>query len=414
MLSFYGKLDKGKRVRFLRKLIITAALLSSLIPICICVILAVKYDRSKTRLEQAAEDIAWYREHYGESELSDEDAPVRKYFDAANVVLAATNEQEETRIPDGLGTEIGVETAGSTGIAEEDSITADTAGEDGSVNEDTVGSAATDTGDDADPSGEENGAIDRYEENADGEASSDEFSLADIREDSDITRQSLPSSARIGSEERDSWDGIRRVYLTFDDGPSSSTGDILDILQKYEVKATFFVTGKEDAFYQPLYKRIVEDGHTLGMHSYSHKYSEVYSSLDGFQTDLHKLQTFLYETTGVWSKLYRFPGGSSNTVSKVDMAKLADYLDHEEIVYFDWNVASGDDRAGTTIEQLVSNVLTGVPKYRNCVILMHDAADKKNMVEALPQIIQGIQEMDDTVFLPITQETEPVKHREYE
>ena len=205
-------------------------------------------------------------------------------------------------------------------------------------------------------------------------------------------------------------DGMRRVYITFDDGPSSQTDTILDILNEYEVKATFFVTGKADSKYTDIYKRIVDEGHTLGMHSYSHRYSELYESLEGFQTDLHQLRTFLYETTGAWSTIYRFPGGSSNTVSKVDMKELINYLALENITYYDWNVASGDDRNGITKELIVSNVMTGVPKFENAMILLHDASDKQATVDALPEIIEQVQAMDNTVIVPITDETLPVQH----
>ncbi len=205
-------------------------------------------------------------------------------------------------------------------------------------------------------------------------------------------------------------DGVRRVYITFDDGPSSRTNDILDVLDEYGVKATFFVTGKPDSKYTDVYKRIVDDGHTLGMHSYSHRYSELYESLSGFQTDLHNLQTFLYETTGVWSTYYRFPGGSSNTVSKVDMKELINYLELEKITYYDWNVASGDDRSGITSDMIVANVMTGVPKFENSIILLHDASDKQATVDALPQIIEQVQALDNTVIVPITEDTLPVQH----
>ncbi len=205
-------------------------------------------------------------------------------------------------------------------------------------------------------------------------------------------------------------DGMRRVYITFDDGPSSKTGEILDILKENNVKATFFVTGKEDSKYADVYKRIVEEGHTLGMHSYSHRYSELYESLTSFQTDLHKLQTFLYETTGIWSTYYRFPGGSSNTVSKVNMKELINYLELENITYYDWNVASGDDRDGITSDMIVTNVMTGVPKFENSIILLHDASDKQATIDALPEIIRQVQELDNTVIVPVTEDTLPVQH----
>ncbi len=126
-------------------------------------------------------------------------------------------------------------------------------------------------------------------------------------------------------------DNIRKVYLTFDDGPSSNTSRILDILADYNVKATFFVVGKEEEEYQALYKRIVEEGHTLAMHSYSHRYNEIYQSVESYSADLSKLQEFLYDITGVWCRYCRFPGGSSNTVSQVDMHELILYLDEQDI-----------------------------------------------------------------------------------
>ena len=407
----------------LRRLIITAVSLACLIPTCICVILAVRYDRSQTRLRQAADDLAWYREHYGESEYEAAIAQSHTGFDAYSLAYAATG--------DGLGDRtIVIESAGDDG---------------GTSSEPDVQTETTDSAEEAPASGqapdggevqESPGAMDATApegETSDTEPAAESALAARVEaqgggrlrasdggesQDTDtagsLTRKSIPAAFPIGVDDGEQdWDGVRRVYLTFDDGPSSSTEEILDILQRYGVQATFFVTGREDAYYIPLYKRIVEDGHTLGMHSYSHKYSEVYASLDAFQTDMHKLQTYLYETTGVWCTLYRFPGGSSNTVSRVDMSKLADYLDHEGITYFDWNIASGDDRAGTTRELLIQNVLTGIPKYRTCIVLMHDAADKKNTVEALPEIIETIQQMDDTVLLPITDDTELVRHRDF-
>lgn len=203
--------------------------------------------------------------------------------------------------------------------------------------------------------------------------------------------------------------GIKRVYLTFDDGPSSNTDRILDILDQYGVKATFFVVGKEN--YTEQYKRIVEDGHTLAMHSYSHVYRDIYSSLDAYRQDLDKLRTFLYEITGVECKIVRFPGGSSNTTSKVDMHTLIEYLDSEGMIYFDWNVSSGDaSGAQRSADQIASNVLDNVDKYDNAVVLMHDAAGKNSTVDALPIIIEKLLESENTVLLPISEDTVRVQH----
>ncbi len=199
----------------------------------------------------------------------------------------------------------------------------------------------------------------------------------------------------------------RKIYITFDDGPSTRTNDILDILDSYHAKATFFVCGKPAKQYQKLYQRIVEDGHTLGMHSYSHKYSELYESRESFQQDLLKLQNFLYDTTGVWCTYYRFPGGSSNTTARVDMQELKDYLDALHITWFDWNVYGGDDVSADTI---VSNVTSNLASHQEAMILMHDAQDKEETVKALPKILDYIGEMENTEILPVTADTVPVQH----
>ena len=209
----------------------------------------------------------------------------------------------------------------------------------------------------------------------------------------------------------DTEDGIRKVYLTFDDGPSSNTGKILDILAEYDVKATFFVVGKEEERYQPLYKRIVEEGHTLAMHSYSHKYNEIYQSKESYVEDLTKLQEFLYDTTGVWCRYCRFPGGSSNTVSRVDMHELIGYLEEQDMSYFDWNVSSGDaSSAYISPEAIVRNSTANLGEFHEAMILLHDASDKDSTVEALPRLIEQIQAMEDTKIVPITDDTGAIHH----
>ncbi|MDE7354821.1 MAG: polysaccharide deacetylase family protein [Acetatifactor sp.] len=203
----------------------------------------------------------------------------------------------------------------------------------------------------------------------------------------------------------------RKVYLTFDDGPSSNTEKILDILDQYDVKATFFVVGKEGDKAEERLKQIVERGHTLAMHSYSHKYSEIYESVDNFAEDFAKLQDYLYEVTGVKCRVYRFPGGSSNTVSDLDMHDFADYLAEQKVRFFDWNVSSGDGGSQLLpVELLTENVVGGVREKSRAVVLMHDSASKSTTVEALPDIIEQILAMEDTVILPITGATEPVQH----
>ena len=204
---------------------------------------------------------------------------------------------------------------------------------------------------------------------------------------------------------------VRKVYLTFDDGPSSNTDNILDILDTYGVKATFFVTGKEGAKAEASYRRIVEEGHTLGMHSYTHDYSVIYASEEAFMEDMEKLQRYLYDVTGVQSTYIRFPGGSSNKVSDVDMRLLITDVHEAGMEYFDWNVSSQDASSKPlTKVEILDNCLNSIERFQNCIILMHDAGSKDSTVEALPELIEHIQAMEHTELLPITEDTVPVWH----
>ena len=206
-------------------------------------------------------------------------------------------------------------------------------------------------------------------------------------------------------------DGIHRVYLTFDDGPSIYTDDILDILDAYGVKATFFVVGRENTASYARYLRIIEEGHTLGMHSYSHVYNDIYASPESFAEDTERIRTLLEDVTGQTPVFYRFPGGSSNDVSSTDMHELEAYLDSEGIIYFDWNVSSGDaGREPLTPDQIIRNALQGIESRDTTVILFHDTAAKKSTVYALPSIIEAIQAMDNTEILPITYDTTVIQH----
>ena len=201
-----------------------------------------------------------------------------------------------------------------------------------------------------------------------------------------------------------------KVYLTFDDGPSTNTQQILDILKQYNVKATFFVIGKTDDLSKEMYKKIVEEGHTLGMHSYSHKYSVIYDSMSAFEQDFNQIHDYLKEVTGVDCKYYRFPGGSSNEISNVNMAEFVRILNEKGITYFDWNVSSGD-AAGTPASsgRIYSAVTSALRHGRSNVVLMHDAATKSTTADALPDIIQYCLANGYSIQA-ITPATKPVHH----
>lgn len=206
-------------------------------------------------------------------------------------------------------------------------------------------------------------------------------------------------------------ENIRKVYLTFDDGPSENTDAILDVLAQYNVKATFFLVGKDGAMAEEAMRRIVDDGHTIGMHTYSHKYSQIYASVEAFAEDFLKLQEHIYNVTGVKSTYFRFPGGSSNEVSDTDITQLIDWVHGQGIEYYDWN-ASGDDALSLDYDAktIVENCIRDIKKYNVVIVLLHDAKNKNATVEALPMLIEEIQAMENTVILPITEYTVPIQH----
>ncbi|MCI8355718.1 MAG: polysaccharide deacetylase [Lachnospiraceae bacterium] len=235
------------------------------------------------------------------------------------------------------------------------------------------------------------------------------YTMAEVRESSRDPEAERMTEQRRRMEEAEEYE--KKVYLTFDDGPSSNTDAILDILREYDVKATFFVVGKTDERSKAAYQRIVAEGHTLAMHSYSHNYSEVYASKESFINDLTSLQEYLYEVTGVWPRFYRFPGGSSNVVSQVDIQELIGWLEENGITYFDWNTASGDAVSEElSSETIVNNCLANLDSQRRCMILMHDAQEKQTTVEALPEIISRVRRRGDAYFLSITDDTVPIQH----
>lgn len=200
------------------------------------------------------------------------------------------------------------------------------------------------------------------------------------------------------------------AYLTFDDGPSENTYQILDILDRYNVKATFFMVTKEDEASVQRCKAIADRGHALGMHSNTHVYSEIYATLDSFREDVQKIHDWLYQATGQDVRLYRFPGGSSNTVSNVDMSTLIDCVTSMGYIYYDWNVSSGDASSKpVSAEQMIENIKSQSEGYSRVMILMHDATVKTETVRALSGIIEALQNAGYQI-VPITNNTRPIQH----
>lgn len=181
--------------------------------------------------------------------------------------------------------------------------------------------------------------------------------------------------------------GEKVVYLTFDDGPTKHTAKLLDILDKYGVKATFFVVGTSNT---DLYDDIVNRGHAIGIHCYSHKYSEVYASDEAYLKDLETMRLLILEKTGVDTRLLRFPGGSSNTASRKHckgiMTRMTQKVQEMGFQYFDWNVDSNDAGGAKTSDKVYQNVVTGLSKRNVSIVLQHDTSNFS--VEAVEKIIQ--------------------------
>lgn len=178
------------------------------------------------------------------------------------------------------------------------------------------------------------------------------------------------------------------VYLTFDDGPSEHTGRLLDVLKKYNVKVTFFVIGRDA---DELIKREYDEGHSIGLHSFSHNYAYIYQNQSTFFEDLYAIQNKVRDITGYTSTLMRFPGGSSNTVSaRYDrgariMSRLIYAVEERGFRYFDWNISSGDAGGARTADEVFNNVTS---KFRegDLVVLQHDTQGFS--VDAVERIIQ--------------------------
>ena len=201
----------------------------------------------------------------------------------------------------------------------------------------------------------------------------------------------------------------RKVYLTFDCVPGENTAAILDTLAKYNTKATFFFLGDASGENAQIYQRIVNEGHTIAMHSFSNSYSDVYKSKDAFTNDLKQISDYISKTTGVTPKYYRFPGGSMNRISNVNMDELVKILNSDKITYFDWNVSAGDTSADYTADDVVNNVISGVQNYKTSVVLLHDDSNKSTTAEAIEPLIEALNNISAEI-LPIDENTYVVQY----
>ncbi len=200
----------------------------------------------------------------------------------------------------------------------------------------------------------------------------------------------------------------RTVYLTFDDGPSANTAKVLDILKEYNVKATFFVVKREN--YESLYRRILREGHSLGGHSASHNYQQIYSDSKCYFKDLNELKHYVYKLTGYNFQIIRFPGGSNNTISrryarKDIMTQLTEEAISYGYTYYDWNVDARDSyKPLYSSEKISEGVIQQCLYFKKAMVLMHDSPNKINTPDSLPLIITTLRSKG-YVFRRITDDT---------
>jgi len=201
----------------------------------------------------------------------------------------------------------------------------------------------------------------------------------------------------------------KMCYLTFNDGPDADvTARVLDILKEYDVSATFFVVVKDGKAEKALYKRIVDEGHTIGVHSASHDYNKIYDSVDAFLEDFQECSDYIEKITGVKPEIFRFPGGSVNSYNAANHEEIIAEMIRRGYTYYDWNVNSGDMAYyGVKAEDLVDNVLQSSKKIKKKIVLFHDGSGRNAVTEALPDIIEGLNEKGYT-FKALDKSVEPV------
>ena len=232
------------------------------------------------------------------------------------------------------------------------------------------------------------------------------YSAKDSSGNKTTVKRKIEVIKKIGSEHQSD---EKVVYLTFDDGPSENTQKIMDILARYNVKATFFVTGRNQK-YNYLIKDAYKAGHTIALHTYSHDYQTVYSSVDNYFDDLNKVGQMVKKEIGFVPHYIRFPGGSSNTISRKYCQGIMSTLTKEVVEkgyqYYDWNADSTDASGNhVAVDKLIRNGT--LCHDNNVMILCHDAQAKDTTVQALPSIIEHYQSLgysfkgiDDKTYTP--------------
>ena len=237
------------------------------------------------------------------------------------------------------------------------------------------------------------------------------YSARDAAGNSSIVSRKITVKEKPAEYDKNDTNTSGIIYLTFDDGPGIYTGQILDTLAKYNIKATFFVTmaGSDDTI-----KREFDEGHTIGLHTATHKYNIIYSSMDAYFEDLNAVSERVKNITGVESRFIRFPGGTSNQVSKIPMSELVGEVTARGYKYFDWNVSVEDAGACARSKDKQACIFKYFKTYlkpnKENIVLMHDI--KSYTSESLEGMLQYAISKKYT-FKQIDDTTEPIHYKPY-
>lgn len=197
------------------------------------------------------------------------------------------------------------------------------------------------------------------------------------------------------------------VYLTFDDGPSDNTYSILSYLEQYNIKATFFVVPERTESCYAKLKAIADAGHSIGVHSASHVYNDIYASVEAYLEDFHEAWDIIYDATGIKTEIFRFPGGSVNDFNVETRDKIIQEMTRRGFRYYDWNVESGDVN-GATWTDMYNSIPTDIANCYRSIVLMHDSNSTPNTVLVLGDVLHVLVS-DGYKFDKINNDTRPVQ-----
>ena len=348
-------------VRFFKHLILTVAALLIIVPTVLCIILFIDNAKKSAEIEQLNSAIAGYNQSDCVTESSSEQADSE-----LSVTQSDTSSKNDT-----------------LSDSEENSDRSDISGE----------AETDDTSSEAESSSTSSKA-----------ESSSTSSEAESVPKVDVT--ALYPDLYVKPYDGEYENSQNTVYLTFDDGPSILTENLLYYLNKQNIKATFFVVPERTEYCYSLLKKIANGGHTIGIHTASHDYEKIYSSVEAYLDDFNEAYTIVAEATGLSPDIYRFPGGSVNDYNSETREEIITEMSRRGFVYFDWNVDS-DDWQGLKWTQLYNNILSDCEEFSSPVVLFHNTGDRENTIYVIEDIIIALKQKGYK-FGTLSQKVQPV------